>query len=346
VIATLSAPISSSFNSLSLLSWLASSYLVANAALQPLSGRLTDILSRRSGLIFSNVFFALGNLICGLATKAWVIILGRVVAGCGGGGLTAITTFVTSDLVPLRRRGLWQGFGNICYGLGSGLGGVFGGWINDTLGWRWAFLIQVPFVIVSGIMVVFAVKVPVKETEKSLLRRIDFLGASLLVVALVLLLLGLNSGGNQVSWTHPLVLVSLPLSIAFFGLFIYVEDKKASEPIIPVRLLLDRTVLSACLTNWFTTMAIFALLFYGPIYFQLQGNSTTEAGLRLIPQAVGIAVGSVGSGLIMRLSGRYYLLCCLMMGLLVLSSILISTLRLDSPSWQLFIYLLLIGRFC
>lgn len=94
VIATLSAPISASFNSLSLLSWLASAYFIANAALQPLSGRLTDILSRRTGLVFSNVAFAAGNLICGFATEEWVMILGRVVAGMGGGGLTAISTFV------------------------------------------------------------------------------------------------------------------------------------------------------------------------------------------------------------------------------------------------------------
>ena len=142
IIATLSAPISASFNSLSLLSWLASAYFIANAALQPLSGRLTDILSRRTGLIFSNIFFAAGNLICGLATSEGVMIFGRIVAGMGGGGLTAISTFVGSDLVPLRRRGVWQGFGNICFGVGAGLGGVFGGWINDTWGWRKAFLIQ------------------------------------------------------------------------------------------------------------------------------------------------------------------------------------------------------------
>ena len=257
----------------------------------------------------------------------------------GGGGLTAISTFVTSDLVPLRRRGLWQGFGNLCYGLGSGLGGVFGGWIHDTIGWRWAFLIQVPFVIISGILVVFSVKVPVKEIEKSLLKRIDFLGAVTLVVSLVLLLMGLNSGGNSVPWTHPLVLVSLPVSLVFFGLFIYVEDKRASEPIIPVRLLLNRTVLSACLDNWVTTMAVFGLLFYAPIYFQLQGYTTTESGLRLIPQAVGGAFGSLGSGLIMRFTGRYYILNCLTMALLVLSGILISTFRIDSPTWQPFLYL-------
>jgi MFS family permease len=107
-----------------LISWLASAYLIANAALQPLSGRLTDIFGRRSGLVASNILFLAGNLICGIAQKQWIMILGRVVAGMGGGGLMAISTFVGSDLVPLRKRGLIQGFGNVCYGLGAGIGGV------------------------------------------------------------------------------------------------------------------------------------------------------------------------------------------------------------------------------
>jgi hypothetical protein len=116
IVATLSAPISSEFHSLSLLSWLATAYLIANATFQPLSGRLTDIFGRGPGLVFSNVMFAAGNLICGLAQNEGTIIFGRVVAGIGGGGLMSITTFLGSDLVPLRKRGVIQGLGNVVYG--------------------------------------------------------------------------------------------------------------------------------------------------------------------------------------------------------------------------------------
>ncbi|MCJ1430855.1 hypothetical protein MMC27_000205 [Xylographa pallens] len=333
LVATLSGPISSSFNSLSLLSWLASGYFVANAALQPLSGKLTDIYGRRAGLVFSNIFFAAGNLICGLATEEWVIILGRVVAGMGGGGLNAISTFVGSDLVPLRRRGVWQGIGNIWFGLGAGLGGVFGGWINDTYGWRWAFLVQVPLTVVSGTLVFLTVKIPIKETGKAKWKRIDWLGAFTLIATLVLLLLGLNSGGNVVPWTHPLVLTTLPLSIVSLLIFIYVESNYADEPVIPVRLLLNRTVFSACLTNWFFTMATFGILFYGPIYFQVRGYSATQAGARLIPQSVGVGLGSVGSGIIMRWLGRYYALNIGIQVIFLLGMALISTFTLNTPTW-------------
>ncbi|KAI4139206.1 MAG: hypothetical protein L6R39_006413 [Caloplaca ligustica] len=343
IIATLSAPISNSFHSFSLLSWLATAYLISNAAFQPLSGRLTDIFGRKTGLLFSNVAFAAGNLICGLARSEWTMILGRVVAGMGGGGLNAISTFVGSDLVPLRKRGLWQGFGNLVYGVGAGLGGVFGGWINDVWGWRVAFLIQVPLTVISGLLVFFTVNIPVKQSDQSVWKRIDFLGAFTLITTLVLLLLGVNSGGNIVPWSHPLVVVSLPLSVLSLLVFVYVEAYHASEPVIPVRLLLDRTVLSACLTNWFTTMCQFAIIFYGPIYFQVKGLSTTAAGARLIPQSVGLGIGSVGSGLIMRSTGRYYFLSVCSQVVILAALVIFATFQLGTPAWESLLAFFLVG---
>ncbi|KAI4145636.1 MAG: hypothetical protein LQ340_006214 [Diploschistes diacapsis] len=333
IVATLTAPISASFNSLSLLSWIASGYLIANAAFQPISGKLTDIYGRRAGLIVSNILFCAGNVICASAQQDWVMILGRVVAGAGGGCLNTISTFVGSDLIPLRRRGVWQGLGNINYGLGMALGGVFGGVVNDSLGWRWAFWIQVPLTMFSTLLVFFTVKIPVKETDGSKVRRIDFLGSISLVTSLVLLLLGLNSGGNVVPWNHPLVYVSLPASVIMLTLFVYIETRVAEEPIIPISQMKHRTVLSACFTNWFCAMAMFTLIFYAPIYFQVQGLTPTQAGERLIPFSVGIAIGSLGTGIIMRSFGKYYWLSVVIMTVNFASYCVTSLFELDTPTW-------------
>lgn len=344
IVATLTAPISNSFNSFTLLSWLASAYLIANAGFQPISGKVSDIYGRRPCLIAASLLFAAGNLICGLAKDEWVIILGRVVGGIGGGCVNTIVTFCASDLVPLRRRGIWQGIGNISFGVGSAIGGVFGGFMNDALTWRWAFLIQVPLTLVSTLIIAINMKIPVKESDKSRIKRVDFLGAVLLVASLVLLLLGLNSGGNIVPWKHPLVYVSLPVAGVLLGLFIYVEDQIAKEPIIPVRLLLQRTIAAGCGTNWLISMAAFALLFYGPIYFQVRGSSATQAGVRLIPHAVGLAVGSLGTGYIMRLTGKYWWLNVAVEGIFVLATGLIFGLfRLDVPEWAPFVALFMAG---
>lgn len=344
IIATLSAPISSEFKSLSLLSWLATAYLIANAACQPISGRLTDIFGRGPGLVFSNVLFAAGNLICGLAQTDTVMILGRVVAGVGGGGLMSIATFLASDLVPLRKRGIIQGIGNICFGSGAMLGGVFGGVINDTSSWGWrlAFLVQVPVVVVSGLLVFFLVKVPPKTSSKSYLSRIDFVGAFLTMSFLVILLLGLNAGGNVVPWTDPLVLTTLPLAFVLLLGFIFWESRNA-QPIIPVRLLIHRTVLTACVTNLVCTMANTILVFYIPVYLQVLGYSPTQSGFRILFASLGVSFSSIGCGFIMKKTGKYLGLGICVLISFVTGCIMFSTLDADTPPWVPFPAFVLTG---
>lgn len=243
IIATLTAPISSAFDSLSLLSWLATAYLISTAACQPILGRLTDIFGRGPGLVFSNLVFAAGNLLCALANSQWAMIAGRVVAGIGGGGLVSIATFLNSDLVPLRRRGLVGGIATLWFGCGCMLGSVMGGFLHDNteMGWRLAFLVQVPPSLVSALMVHLVVKVPPKQSEKSCISRIDFLGAILVASSMVFFVLGLNSGGNIVPWTHPFPPTMLTLSVIMFAAFLWWEGR-ALIPIIPVTLLRDPTL--------------------------------------------------------------------------------------------------------
>lgn len=334
IIATLSGPITSEFKSLSLMSWLATAYLISNAACQPISGRLTDIVGRGPGLVFCNLMFAAGNLICGLAHDENSMILGRVVAGIGGGGLMSISTFIGSDLIPLRQRGIIQGIGNICYGSGAMLGGIFGGLISDhtKLGWRLAFLIQVPPVILSAVAVGILVKIPPKQSDKSFLARIDYGGVLLTVSFLVLLLLGLNSGGNKVPWTHPLPLTTIPLSLVVFAGFLWWESK-ARQPIIPVKLLMTRTILGACISNLLCAMVVMTGLFYVPLYLQVLGDSSSAAGLKLLPSPIGVSVGSVAVGFVMRKTGRYVSLGIAGLVTMIVGIILFTLQSEKSSAW-------------
>jgi MFS family permease len=344
IIATLSAPISSEFDSLSLLSWLATAYLISNAACQPIAGRLTDIFGRRTGLIVSNLFFAAGNLLCGLATNQHTMILGRVVAGIGGGGLISIATFLTSDLTPLRKRGIMQGIANLCYGAGAMLGAVIGGALKEhtVLGWRLAFLIQVPPSLLLIPAIWMLVRVPCKQSDKSYVSRIDFLGVFFTKTFLVLLLLGLNAGGNSVPWTHPLPLTTLPLSILAFVGFIWWESR-AKQPIIPVRLLRDRTVLFACFASLFISMILMTTTFYLPLYFQVLGDSTTTAGLKLLPSPLGGSIGALATGYAMAKTGRYKRLGVLGALSLVIGTSLFAFQDEDSPVYLTCIALFFVG---
>lgn len=344
VFATLSGPIASEFKSGSIFSWLATAYLISNAACQPISGRLTDIFGRGPGLVFSNVFFAAGNLICGLARDQYVMIFGRVVAGMGGGGLMAISTFLGSDLVPLRKRGIVQGIGNICYGSGAMLGGVFGGVINDqtAMGWRLAFFILVPPSLISAVLVAILVRVPPKQSDRSYLSRIDFGGVILTAGFLVTLLLGLNAGGNLVPWRHPLPISAISVSFALLAGF-WLWESRARQPIIPVRLLLTRTVAAACATNLVCTMGTMMAIFYTPLYLQVRGFSTTQAGTSLLASSVGVATFSISAGIIMKRTGRYLRLGISVLLVHVLGAVGLSTLDESSPRWHVPASLFLTG---
>lgn len=349
--ATLSAPIAISFHSLPLLAWLATAYLIASAAAQPLCGKLTDIYSRRTGLLVANLLFGIGNLTCGLASERWTMIFGRVLAGLGGGSLNTIGTIVINDLVPSRQRGVWQGIGNICWGAGNGLGGVLGGYINDRWNWNMAFLLQTPLTGVSLTLVYMYTnhsndalngQNSIKNSGKPSIRRVDFLGSFSLVATLVVFILGLNSGGI-VSWSHPLVLISFGLSAALFCVFVFVEEKVAKEPVIPLRLMFNSIVASTCVATWFFTMIMYALIFYIPIYFRVRGQSTTASGAALIPFSIATSLGSLLVGASIRKIGRYkYANLLTLFGMLLATSLLCAC-TLRTPLWLPLVCMGLLG---
>jgi MFS family permease len=360
LVATLASPIATSFSSLPLLSWLASAYFIANGVSQPLAGRLTDIYGRRSGMLFANVVFGVGNIICALAQSESAVIAGRVVAGIGGGVIGPTATAFASDFIPLRKRGLWQGIANLVFGIGSGIGGPLGGLIEDQLGWRWAFWVQMPLTAIAILLVLIFMNIPGQELKRrgdnqdrqsdrddnrgkvSKWKQIDFLGAFLLVATMIAFLTAFNTAGVLVLWKSPIILISLLFSLVLLLTFFLVE-RRHPKPIIPVALLLNHTVLAACLTNWFVTMARFGVLFFAPLYFLILGYSVAASGLRFVPESIAIGIASVGAGLIMNRTGRYYLLNTSLGIIFVIGLALTATFSIDTPAWLPFVALFCVG---
>ncbi|KAL9061172.1 MAG: hypothetical protein Q9162_000317 [Coniocarpon cinnabarinum] len=338
VVATLLVPMTDDFSSLKTLSWLGTSYIIAATAMIPLSGRLTDIFGRRVGAIGADVTFAIGALVCGMARTEGVLIFGRVLSGLGAGPARSVSSFITADLVPQQKRGVVQGITLVCMGAGTAIGGFLGGWIAEQLSWRWAFLLQLPFLVLGTVLVICFVETPPRPlaTDKTpTLRKIDFLGSLSLVASLTMLLVGLNAGGNLVPWTHVMVLISLPLSALLFGCFLYIEACHAHDPIIPLRLFKIRTVSATCLYHFFGHLAAFGIIFYVPVYAQLRGSSASKAGTVFVAQAFGSASSAILAGWIIRRTGHYNLpkwtsiICTLtaFTGFVMLGN--------DTPWWQL-----------
>lgn len=210
----------------------------------------------------------------------------------------------------------------------------------------------VPLTILSGVLVIFLVPTPplnqkkLEGVKQEAWKRVDFLGAFILIATLIFLLIGLNTGGNILPWTHPLVLASFPVPAFFFCIFIYVEKSHAKEPIIPLHLLLNRTVLSACLVCWIDSM-LYALLLSNILRSLLSSNQAFlahKAGLYLTSFSLGSAIGSISAGLIMRKTGKYYFLSIFNQAALVSAFILASSFfSLPSPDWIPFPALFLCG---
>ncbi|KAH8700836.1 EF hand domain protein [Talaromyces proteolyticus] len=300
--------IGSDLNALNLTSWIATSYFLTLTSFQPLYGKLSDIFGRKPCLLFAYVIFGTGNLFCGLAQDINQLIAARVYQGIGGGGMTTVVSILMSDIIPLRDRGLWQGIINIIYATGSGLGAPLGGILADYIGWRWAFIAQVPLCLVAFILVTVLLKVPNPDTGdwRSKLRRIDFLGAIILVGAVLGFLIGLDRGSN-VSWSIPISYIPLSISSVLFVAFILVEVYVAAEPFAPGHLIFDKTLFACYACNFFSFGGWLAAIFYLPLHYQaVDGVSATVAGMRLLPSILCGVSGSLFSGYLMRRTGRYY----------------------------------------
>ncbi|KAF7502743.1 hypothetical protein GJ744_005204 [Endocarpon pusillum] len=236
------------------------------------------------------------------------LIVARAFAGIGGGGQTTLVAIILSDVISLRERGTWQGYNNIVFAAGLGIGAPLGGFFTDHFGWRWSFLVQVPLTAIGFVNVFIALKLPATETTnwKQKLKRVDFGGAVVLILAVSTLLIGLDRGPD-VSWVSPITLGCLCSSLPLFVLFLFVEMKVATEPFAPSHVLFDRNMLACSLCNFCAFGAWLAITYYLPLYWQaVEGLSATQAALRLLPGIVANVSGSLFAGLVIQKTGRYY----------------------------------------
>src|SRR5271170_2518015 len=177
----------------------------------------------------------------------------QVFQGIGGGGMTTVVSILMSDIIPLKDRGVWQGIINIIYASGAGCGAPLGGLVSDSIGWRWAFLGQAPVCLIAFLSVVFVLKLPVQDKKdwKTNLKRIDFLGAIVLVCAVFGMIFGLDRGSN-VSWSLPISYAPLAASVVLFAAFVFVEVKLAAEPFAPGHIIFERTLFACYMCNFFS----------------------------------------------------------------------------------------------
>jgi MFS family permease len=236
------------------------------------------------------------------------LCVSRAVAGIGGGGMNSVVSILISDIVPLRERGVWQGYINIIFASGTSTGAPLGGLLADTIGWRWfvlltrqtpsrrrqltqkarSFIGQAPLCCVAWLAVYFVLDLPRPSHDHWLtkVRRVDFLGAFVLVLAVTSLLAGLDFGSN-LGWSELTTIISLSLAPFFFAVFIFIESRVASHPFAPAHIIFHPALFAGYMANFFGAASQFGVFFFVPLFFQaVQGLSAFQSGLLLVPVMV------------------------------------------------------------
>ncbi|GAA5891699.1 hypothetical protein JCM6882_006171 [Rhodosporidiobolus microsporus] len=311
IVATLISDVSSSFKKSNQAGLLGTSYLLSTATFTPLYGRLADIIGRRSALLLALTLFTSGTALCGLAPSMVTLLVGRLIAGMGGGGLMAVSSIVASDLVPLKQRALFQGLANLFFGAGSGLGGPLGGFISDRWGWRTAFLGQLPILLLAALLVFrnLRYRIPGQgKSKREMVKRIDYFGSLTLVISLGSLLFSLSfKNDKNLPWSSPLVWAPLIAFVVSGIAFVLVEAYWSPEPVMPLRLLKDRNGLFVALANFTVSFVSFSILYFYPQFFEIvKQNTASQAGAHLLPNSIALSAGSLFAGFVIRKTGRYY----------------------------------------
>jgi MFS family permease len=315
------------------LPWLITSFLIASTALTPLYGKFADIHGRRAALLIALGVYMAGSLLAASSTSMLMLICGRIVQGCGGGGLTAISQMILGDVAAPKDRAKYYAYFSIAFTTAGGTGPVLGGWICDHLYWWVIFLWNFPLCVGAVILTL------------TMLRKLDFSGAVLVMAASSSFMLALNLGGVRYPWFSSPVLALVGCALVLGGGFV-VRQLTTQEPLIPLAILSDRIARLAMVAHSFGWGSILALNIFLPMYLQTAlGWSATSSGLSLMILMVTL---NASAGLSSQLVGRvkhYKLLpmIFLFVGIGAVVALALSAATMTSVQFEIILFLIGVG---
>ena len=341
IVATALPTIAGDLHGLSELSWVVTAYILASTASTPLWGKLGDLYGRKTFFQAAIVIFLAGSVLSGISQTMGELIAFRAVQGIGGGGLMIGAQAIVGDVVSPRDRGRYQGIFGAVFGVTSVLGPLLGGFFVDHLTWRWVFFINLPIGAVA--LVVTAIVLP--NPPQRISHVIDYLGTLLLAGAATSLVLLTTLGGTTYAWSSAPIYTLAVLGVLLIGGFILVE-RRAVEPVLPLRLFRSRVFTVASLVGFVVGFAMFGAITYLPQYMQVvRGQSPTGSGLQLLPLMAGLLLTSTTSGILISRWGRYKMFPIAGTAVMTLGMWLLSHLAVDTPAlhYTLFMFVLGVG---
>jgi len=281
--------------------WTTTAYLLASTTMIPIYGKLSDLYGRRIVLLSGITVFVLASMLCGTAQDIFQLIGYRVLQGLGAAALTSTAFAIPADLFSPAERPRYMGLIGAVFGLASILGPFLGGFLTDTLNWRWVFYVNLPV----GIIAFLFIWRTMPTLASGLKAAIDWGGSITLVLSVVPLLLALTLDKEFNAWDSALVIGLLVMAVVFGAVFLYIETN-AESPIIKLSLFKDKIFSVTIISSFLNGAAFFgAFLFLSLFLVNVAGVSATESGTSQIPLMLSFVVGSIVATQLVSKTGRY-----------------------------------------
>ena len=339
IMATALPTIAGDLGGLSQLSWVVTVYVLTAAASTPLWGKVSDQFGRRGLLRGAILVFLAGSVLSGIAQNITQLIVFRSLQGVGAGGVMTLAMATVGDIVAPRERGRYQGYIQSVFVLASVAGPLLGGVLVDHLSWRFAFYLNLPI----GAIALLLLKAQPGVSAKGQSRQVDVLGAVLLAAAVTSGLLVTVWGGDRYAWSSaPIVGLALAAG-ALLVAFVW-RERRAAEPVLPLRFFHDRVFVIVCIALFLATLSLFAAIVFLPLFLQIvTGASATLSGVLVLPLLLTSAASTMVSGRIMTRTGRYKIFPVIGFALMSVGLALLATLGVSSGRGSAMVFMAVFG---
>jgi EmrB/QacA subfamily drug resistance transporter len=326
IVGTAMPTVVATLGGIELYSWVAVAYILTSTIMTPIWGKTADLIGRRPAFFGGMGLFLVGSALSGAAHSMAQLIAFRALQGLGAGALFPVGMTIVADLLPLKKRAKMIGLFSGVWGVASLFGPQAGGYLTDSLSWRWVFYINLPFGLIAAAMIWAAYA---ERGERHPEIKLDYAGTATIAVALTLLLLVVEKGED---FGATLTTISLIVCALLVVVFIRIE-RRQPEPLIPLDLFHNRVVIVTTAHGLSAGMMLFGSMIYLPLFIQaVIGTTATQAGEVLTPYILAwVAAAVIGGQLMLRLGYRPVVIAGMLLmlaGSLPLARVDVNTTRL------------------